>query len=117
MIKGKLLIAGTMNIDNEELTGVFIECDVKTLQENPTSSLYKECAVIPVKDWSAAESAANEKNDRTIFPCKYCKCKGNLSCGAEPMKGHLCELSATGECYCCRILGPEENKKRWKICK
>ena len=47
MIKGKLLIAGTMNIDKEELTGVFVECDIKTLRENPVSCLYEECFVIP----------------------------------------------------------------------
>lgn len=48
--------------------------------------------------------------------CILCGCQGNQSCGCEPAgkPDHLCELDATLSCYCCNILGMEENKKRWK---
>lgn len=47
-------------------------------------------------------------------PCRSCGCEGNVLCGAKPETKELCTLDATGECYCCRVLGVEENKKRWK---
>jgi hypothetical protein len=44
MIRGHLLIVGTMNIDGEQLTGCFVECSVGELR-NIRADLYRDVEI------------------------------------------------------------------------
>jgi hypothetical protein len=46
-INGRLLMVGTMEIDGEQMTGCFVECSTKELQEHPVSMIYKNCTIKP----------------------------------------------------------------------
>lgn len=45
MIRGKLVVAGTMTVDGEELTGVFVECTREAILEAAKLPLYRDVVV------------------------------------------------------------------------
>ena len=47
-IRGKLTMAGTMNVDGEQLTGVFVECSIEELRSNRLN-MYSEVEIKPVE--------------------------------------------------------------------
>jgi len=66
MFKGRATIFGTMNIDGEDCTGVFIEVDKPGLMNMGAIGLYKECVV----------SAAEELGAVPVQPPTGACCKG-----------------------------------------
>lgn len=57
------------------------------------------------------------KEDQEVVECEKCHCKGNSSCGHEPLdKEWNCTLKPNGLCPCCDI--EEKQKAEQKnICK
>jgi hypothetical protein len=52
MITGEIIVAGTVNIDGEKLTGVFVECDTSELQNN-RKMMYKEAFILDRVEYHA----------------------------------------------------------------
>ncbi len=63
MLKGKLTIAGTMDVDGEELTGIFIEIPVEELKINKMM-IYNNVEVRPLKteELNAVKSEAGDRD-------------------------------------------------------
>jgi hypothetical protein len=69
MIKGKLINAGTMNVEGELLNGIFIECSTDELRNN-VHCLYQE---VEVRAASTTGAVANEPPTAAGTPCQECQ--------------------------------------------
>jgi len=77
MIKGKVTIAGTMNVDGDELTGLFVELDKDTLKNCPFNLLRAEITIEENKDTKKIREDAPAIPQRLprfdeVF-CEFCK--------------------------------------------
>ena len=48
MIKGQVIRAGTMDVNGETITGVFVECEISELRDNE-KILYEIVNLLPVE--------------------------------------------------------------------
>ena len=69
MIKGKMIAAGTMRLDDEEVTGCFIECTVAELRDN-RPDIFQEVEIRAVQHATSESTPLN--SDKVCD--RDCKC-------------------------------------------
>ena len=78
MIKGKMIAAGTMRLDDEEVTGCFIECTVAELRDN-RPDIFQEVEI------RAVQHATSESTDTTPATVASCVSQ-SVACNAAQDK-------------------------------
>ena len=77
-IKGRAVAFGTMNIDNYELTGVFVECSVDELKDqsklhfNENVEIVLEKSLTPNKDLAKCDGCKNDRNGHCLLSTNHC---------------------------------------------